>query len=184
MLYVIGFAFCLGVTAVQIDAISGAFRLPEAMEGTVNTVNSIGSVLTLVSVLFLQGRVKKSVILSASGLAPHLQAGSAEAFSIGLQLGRRLPWRKQSAAGRLSANPGLSPLSHVPCQAFLHDLLIFYFATGLLVGKVDLLFCGKATPALGDVPLACRQEPAFKSTIPQYPYQAKTPSEIGWCFCL
>ena len=41
----------------------------------------------------------------AKKLAPHLQAGSAEAFSIGLRLGRRLPWRKRSAAGRLSANP-------------------------------------------------------------------------------
>ena len=28
-----------------------------------------------------------------------------------------------------SANPGLSPLSNFPSQVFLHDLLIFYFAT-------------------------------------------------------
>ena len=41
-------------------------------------------------------------------LAPHLQAGSAEAFSIGLRLGRHLVLHKQSAGQNLSANPEIS----------------------------------------------------------------------------
>ena len=44
----------------------------------------------------------------AKKLAPHLQAGSAEAFSFGLRLGRHLVLRKQSAGQNLSANPEIS----------------------------------------------------------------------------
>ena len=68
LLYVIGFACCLGITSIQLKDLSAAFQLPASLEGTMNTMNSIGSVAALISVLFLQGRIKKHVLMAISGL--------------------------------------------------------------------------------------------------------------------
>jgi len=68
LFYVVGFAICFTVTAVLLKDLSAAFHLPEKLEGTMSSICSIGSLLALVSMLFLQGRVKKSTLLAVCGL--------------------------------------------------------------------------------------------------------------------
>ena len=68
LFYVVGFAICFTVTSVLLKDLSAAFQLPEKLEGTMSSICSIGSLLALVSMLFLQGRIKKSFLLAACGL--------------------------------------------------------------------------------------------------------------------
>ena len=68
LFYVVGFAICFTVTAVLLKDLSAAFHLPEKLEGTMSATCSIGSLLALVSMLFLQGRIKKSALLAGCGL--------------------------------------------------------------------------------------------------------------------
>ena len=68
LFYVVGFAICFTVTSVLLKDLSAAFRLPESLEGTMSSICSVGSLLALVSMLFLQGRIKKSILLAACGL--------------------------------------------------------------------------------------------------------------------
>lgn len=68
LFYVVGFAICFTVSSVLLKDLSAAFQLPEKLEGTMNSICSIGSLLAMVSMLFLQGRIRKSVVLAASGL--------------------------------------------------------------------------------------------------------------------
>ncbi len=68
LFYVVGFAICFTVTSVLLKDLSAAFHLPETLEGTMSSICSIGSLLALVSMLFLQGRIRKSSLLAACGL--------------------------------------------------------------------------------------------------------------------
>ena len=68
LFYVIGFALSFTLTAVQIEDISKFFQLPKRLEGAMNAVSSGASLLALVSILLLQGRIKKSTVLAACGL--------------------------------------------------------------------------------------------------------------------
>ena len=68
LFYVIGFALSFTLTAVQIKDISAYFNLPTKLEGSMNAVTSGASLLALVSILLLQGRIKKSTVLAACGL--------------------------------------------------------------------------------------------------------------------
>lgn len=68
LFYVIGFALCFTATSVLLKDLSDAFSLPVKLEGSMSSISSIGSLLALVSMLFLQGRVKKSVVLGACGV--------------------------------------------------------------------------------------------------------------------
>lgn len=68
LFYVIGFALCFTLTSVLLKDLSDAFRLTPAQEGDMSSITSAGSLIALVGLLFLQGRVKKSWVLAASGL--------------------------------------------------------------------------------------------------------------------
>ena len=68
LFYVIGFALSFTLTSVQIKDISAFFNLPTKLEGSMNAITSGASLLALVSILLLQGRIKKSTVLAACGL--------------------------------------------------------------------------------------------------------------------
>ena len=68
LFYVIGFALSFTLTSVQIKDISAHFNLPTELEGSMNAITSGASLLALVSILLLQGRIKKSTVLAACGL--------------------------------------------------------------------------------------------------------------------
>ena len=68
LFYVVGFAICFTVSSVLLKDLSAAFQLPEKLEGTMNAICSIGSLLAMTSMLFLQGRVKKSFLLAGCGI--------------------------------------------------------------------------------------------------------------------
>ena len=68
LFYVIGFALCFTLTSVLLPDLSAAFALPPRLEGTMSSITSVGSLLALISMLFLQGRIRKSWVLAGSGL--------------------------------------------------------------------------------------------------------------------
>ena len=68
LFYVVGFAICFTITSVLLKDLSAAFQLPPELEGTMSAITSVGSLLALVSMLFLQGRIRKSWVLAISGV--------------------------------------------------------------------------------------------------------------------
>lgn len=69
LFYVIGFALCFTLTSVLLKDLSDAFHLTPGQEGNMSSITSAGSLIALVCLPFLQGRVRKSWVLAFSGLA-------------------------------------------------------------------------------------------------------------------
>lgn len=85
LFYVIGFALCFTVTSVVLKDLSDAFSLPVRQEGAMSATTSIGSLVALVAMLFLQGRVKKSALLAACAVvltASLVLKGFTQSFSV------------------------------------------------------------------------------------------------------
>jgi len=98
LLYVVGFAISITIISALLSDLVEAFSIPPRLEGTMSTTASVGSLLSLVAMLFLQGRVRKDKILVAAagmvvlmlvckGLAPSYPALLACFFVFGIAVG-------------------------------------------------------------------------------------------------
>jgi len=66
LFYVVGFAISITIISGLLSDLVEAFHIPPRLEGSMSTTASIGSLLSLVAMLFLQGRVRKDKILTLS----------------------------------------------------------------------------------------------------------------------
>ena len=98
LFYVVGFAISITIISGLLSDLVEAFGIPPKLEGSMSTTASIGSLLSLIAMLFLQGRVRKDRVLSAAaalvvlmlvckGLAPSYSALLACFFLFGIGVG-------------------------------------------------------------------------------------------------
>lgn len=80
-----GFAMCATAMQVLVSQIIDEFQLVSAQQGLTNSVISLGNLLAVMSVPFLQGRVRKTLLLGVSGVIQTLMlvfTGASSSFYI------------------------------------------------------------------------------------------------------
>ncbi len=75
LFYVFAFAIAITILSVVLSDLIDAFRVASGSEGVMSSMISLGALLSLVSVLLLQGRVRTATILNAAGVLMAVMIG-------------------------------------------------------------------------------------------------------------